>query len=155
MTKNRALVCNCMNQSQLFDAFKGRISKTAIRKVDDEWRIVGKFCFVTKDDDGDVWDIWICSPSNLSAGLGRRKLKHILSGFNLPTGEGFYEATGEAWGKVRGTGIILQNLDLLGIRKKRQLSDAQRIKLAERLVGKNNRRSEVANVVRRQEVIYG
>ncbi len=122
-----------MNQTDILNAFEGRISKTAIRQVDDEWRVVGKFCYVTKDETGDTWDIWICSPSNLVAGLGRRKVRNIISRLESCTGEHFHELTGEAWGKVRGTEIILQNLDHLGIRKKRQISEEQRRKLAERL----------------------
>lgn len=37
-------------------------------------------------------------------------------------------------GKVRDKEIILQNLPLLGIRKKRRISDEQRKKMAEQLI---------------------
>lgn len=121
-----------MTQSEIYHAFNGRISKKAIQLIDDEWRIVGKWCYVTQDNQT-TWDIWICNPADLCQGLGQRKVRNILSGLNSCTGEAFHELTGEAWGKVRGTEIILRNLDLLGIRKKRVISEQQRKALAERL----------------------
>ncbi len=123
-----------MNKTQIEVAFYGRVSPTAIQLVDGEVRIVGKWCSIThdgKDRTGqDVYDIWICNPANIGDGLGQRKVRNILHALNLPLGTSFRELNGEAWAKVRGTGLILQNLALLGIRQKRQITPEQHRKLA-------------------------
>ncbi len=126
-----------MNKTQIEAAFDGRISPTAIQLVGDEVRIVGNWCYVTHDGKDsnrqDVYDIWICNPANIRDGLGQRKVRNIIHALNLPLGTSFRELNGEAWAKVRGTGLILQNLALLGIRQKRQISPEQHRKLAVRL----------------------
>ncbi len=121
-----------MNQTEIYDAFDGRISKTAIQLVDDEWRIVGNWCYVIYDGNN-MWDVWICNPPCLRDGLGQRKVKNIICSFKGVVKTPFRELTGEAYTKVQGTDAILNNLGLLGIRKKRQISEAQRKKQAEHL----------------------
>jgi hypothetical protein len=43
------------------------------------------------------------------------------------------ELTGEGYARVRRKEIILENLPLLGIKKKRRISDEQRKRIAEQL----------------------
>ncbi len=121
-----------LNKEGIYCAFGGRISKKAIQLIDDEWRIVGKWCYVTQDDEH-VWDIWICNPADIAAGLGQRKVRNMLHALKSCVGEPFHELTGEAWGKVRGTQLILNNLAVLGIRKKRTVSEKQRNAMVLRL----------------------
>jgi len=128
-----------MNKADIYKAFGDKISKTAIQCIDDEWRIKGKWCYVTPDDEqGEIWDIWICNPENIAAGLSQRRFKSIIHALESTGKVGFNELTGEAWGKVTDKSLILENLKLLGIRKKRQVSPEQ--------ISKN---LEVLNLARR------
>ena len=127
-----------MKRSELTEAFP-QVSSTAILLIDDEWQLVGKWCRVTYDGDG-VWDIWICNPSDIPAGLSQRKVTSILSRIKVPTGTDLHELTGEAWVKIRGRQPILDNLALLGIKKKRVVSGALRASYAERLKERTPRR---------------
>ncbi len=133
-----------ISKSQIFHAFGERISITAIQNIAGEWMIKGKWCFIAPDDGkGEVWDIWICNSDNLCKGLGQRKVKNILHTLNGTVKTPFRELTGEAWGKVRDKGLILQNLHLLGIRKKRQVSPQQAVRSAEILKTARNKHREL------------
>ncbi len=115
-----------MRKSKIFQAFDGKTSMTAIQFRYDEWVIKGKFCIVAPDDEiGNVWDIWICNPGDIKAGLSQRKVKSMVRTLESTGKMEFNELTGEAWGKPRDQEIILGNLKLLGIRKKRQVSPEQ------------------------------
>lgn len=110
-----------MTKKQLFNYFNGQISMKAICKIDGEWQIIGKWCRVSIDDDGLI-DLFICNSADMYAGLGARKLKNIVSSLKSRVGTTFTEGNGEAWGKVRDKEVILQNITLLGIRRKRQVN---------------------------------
>ena len=121
-----------MGKSKIIDAFEDKISSTAIQFRYDEWVIKGKFCIVAPDDeDGDVWDIWICNPDDIAAGLSQRRARNIIQALESTGKMEFNELTGEAWGKVSDKNVILGNLKLLGIRKKRVMSPEQASKNAE------------------------
>ena len=124
-----------MNKTDIYNAFDGKISNTAIQRFDDEWRIVGKWCYVATDDEiGDVWDIWICNPNDIAKGLSQRRVRSIILALESTGKMKFNELTGEAWGKVRDKDVILENLKLLGIRKKREVSPEQARKYTEVLI---------------------
>jgi len=121
-----------MIKLKIIDAFEDKISSTAIQFRYDEWVFKGKFCIVAPDyEDGGVWDIWICNPDDIAAGLSQRRVRNIIQALESTGKMEFNELTGEAWGKVSDKNVILGNLKLLGIRKKRVMSPEQASKNAE------------------------
>jgi len=122
-----------MNKQELFNAFNQKISLKSIVRRDDEYVIQGKFCIIAPTGKN-RWNIWICNPDDLYNGLGQRKVRNIAAKlFKSAVGMTFTELTGEGYGVVAGTKLILQNLKLLGIRKKRQVSPEVALKNMERL----------------------
>lgn len=112
-------------KTELYEVFQGKISKTAICFVDTEYRIVGKFCFIAPVGRGE-WGLWLCNPKNLAKGLSTRKLAFLLA--QLPQEAAFTKLNGEAYATLQGVDLILNNLNLFGIKKRRRLSEAQRRK---------------------------
>ena len=129
-----------MNQQELFNAFGGKISKTCLVSDQTEtgsYMIQGKYCWIqTAFDRGDdIWNIWIGNPFDMAKGLGQRKVRNIARVLDETCVKTAYrELDGEADMWVVGTEGILQNLKLLGIRKKREISAGQREKMIQRLV---------------------
>lgn len=124
-----------MTKQQLFHAFRGDISKSAIIEKDHVWCIVGKFCEIERV--GDLWDLYICNPKNMTKGLSQRKVSIIVSELqNHPTKATFTVLNGEAYCQIESVDLILKNLDLLGIRKKKKLTSEQRQALRCRLNGR-------------------
>ena len=108
-----------MRKQDIFDAFKGQISKIAIVNRDGEFVLQGKFCVVSPIEDR--WDIWLCKPKDIAAGLSARKLQSLIRRLDLASLEGgFTELDGEAWFRVFSTDFVLQNLPVLGIRRKKR-----------------------------------
>ncbi len=110
-----------MNKQQLFDYFDQKISKTAINNIDGDWLVTGKFCRIGIDEDGQV-DLWICNHRDITKGLGTRKLRNILSTIKSLTTAKIHELNGEAWVKLSDKSVVLLSLPLLGIRKKKVIS---------------------------------
>lgn len=111
-----------MTKQELFDAFDQRISKKAIVSRSGEYVVQGKFCVVAPKGNN-TFDLWICNPDDLCNGLGQKKVRNIIRSLQKSTvGIEYRQLTGEADAKVQGTELILQNLKLLGIKKKRQIS---------------------------------
>lgn len=132
-----------MTKQELFDAFDGKISKASIVDRDGEFVIQGKFCVIAPEGEN-VWDIWIGSPDDLYSGLSQRKVTGIITSLQKSAvGSAVRELTGEADTRVRGTGLILSNLRVLGIRKKREISPEAREKLRLRLSVLNSAKKEV------------
>ena len=104
----------------LFDILEGAVSMRAIQMIDDEWRIVGKYCYATPTADG--WDLWLCDTADLGRGLSGRKLHSILE--TLAQEASFTIGDDEAWATLPGPQLILENLDLLRIRRKRRVPDS-------------------------------
>jgi hypothetical protein len=122
-----------MNKKELFNAFEQKISLKSIVKRNDEYVIVGKFCVIAPLGEN-RFDVWVCNPNDLYNGLGQRKVSNIAAKlFKSPCIGEFTELTGEGWGVVAGTEIILQNLKLLGIKKKRVDSPETVEKMIKRL----------------------
>ena len=120
------------------------VSPSAIKKIDDEYEIVGKFCRIIMFDDWQI-DLWLCNPANMSKGLSKRKLNSLVSALEVPVESTFRDKVtksisfsvleGEAWVNLDLPDLILNNLKLLGIRKKRELNSIQKQSLVERLQG--------------------
>ena len=110
-----------MNKKQLFDYFDQKISMTAIQNVHGDWLVTGKFCRIGIDEDGQI-NLWICNHKDIAKGLGTKKLRNILSTLKSLTTAVVHELTGEAWVKLQDKGVILASLSLLGIRKKKVMS---------------------------------
>lgn len=98
------------------------ISPTAIRMGQDGLEIRGKWAVVTPMED--YWDVWIHNPSNLSKGLTARKVTNMLERISDCVKADFHELTGEAWFRVWGHKQISLIRSVLGIRKKKRVSEA-------------------------------
>jgi len=110
-----------MGKTEIYNYFNQAISRASIKQDDEgEWQIIGKWCKVSLCDDiPDHFDLFICNPKDMFNGLGTRKLKNIISGLKDASATRFTEVDGEAWGVVAGKEVILANVNLLGIKKKR------------------------------------
>jgi len=118
------------SQSDIYERFDQKISKTVIISDGCEWGITGKFCRITPE--GDKWDVWLCNPKNMVKGLGTGKRNNIVTAMGEDLK--WLILDGEAWAVVSKE-RILANLKTLGIRAKRQISEEQkeagRIRLAQ------------------------
>jgi hypothetical protein len=123
ITKNQSLT-----KQQLYDDFDGKISKTCLVPDQGEplgYMIQGKYCWIQYGGDG-WWNVFICNSTNLAAGLGQRRVNRIARILSeSPTTIAVRMLNGECDVWVQGTDLILQNLKLLGIRKKRKYSQEQ------------------------------
>jgi len=132
-----------MTKNDLLKTFP-TVSPSAIKKIDDEYEIVGKFCRIIMFDDGRI-DLWLCNPANMVKGLSKRKLNSLVSVLEVPVESTFSDKVtkfipfnaleGEAWVNLDLPDLILNNLKLLGIRKKRELTAIQKQALNDRLLG--------------------
>ena len=130
-----------MTKNDLLKTFP-TVSPSVIKKIDDEYEIVGKFCRIIMFDDWQI-DLWLCNPANMSKGLSKRKLNNLVSALEVPVESTFRDKVtksisfsvleGEAWINLDLPDLILNNLKLLGIRKKRELTATQKQALVERL----------------------
>ena len=130
-----------MTKNDLLRTFP-TVSPSVIKKIDDEYEIVGKYCRIIMFDDWQI-DLWLCNPTNMAKGLSKRKLNSLVSALEVPVESTFSDKVsksisfnvleGEAWINLDLPDLILNNLKLLGIRKKRELSSAQKKSLVERL----------------------
>ena len=112
-----------MNKRQIFDAFDGKISRTAIRQFDGKWRIMGKGVEIEYLGGG-IWDVFCCDREN---SLGTARVNNVLAKFSsvgIPVvklnGEGYTQGSIE---QIKP--VVLSCLRFFGIRKKRELSPEQ------------------------------
>jgi len=132
-----------MTKNDLLKTFP-TVSPSAIKKIDDEYEIVGKYCRIIMFDDWQI-DLWLCNPANMVKGLSKRKLNSLVSVLEVPVESTFRDKVtkpipfnvleGEAWINLDLPDLILNNLKLLGIRKKRELTVIQKQALVEKLQG--------------------
>ena len=132
-----------MTKNDLLETFP-TVSPSVIKKIDDEYEIVGKYCRIIMFDDWQI-DLWLCNPANMDKGLSKRKLNSLVSALEVPVESTFSDKVtksisfsvleGEAWINLDLPDLILNNLKLLGIRKKRELTSIQKQSLVERLQG--------------------
>ena len=120
----------------IFDAFGGRISKTCIVKRDGEWVVKGKCCILATVDDR-TWDLWICNPDDLRAGLHQKCVNdRVCKLEKVAQNRTFTILNGEAHTTLPNPDDLVSNPDLLrllGIRRRKQLTTAQKRVLLERL----------------------
>ena len=123
-----------MNKKQITKSFDNKIAPRCIRYDGCEWGITGKYCRITPLD-GERWDLWLCNAENIEEGLRPRRLSNIIRILSekMPATGLFRELTGEAYTQHASTELILNNLALLGIFRKKQISAAQRALLVARL----------------------
>ncbi len=120
------------------------VSPTAIHDTGGSYEIIGKFCSVVVFENGKI-DLMLRDTSDPEKGLSKRKLKSLLSVLEVPTKSSFSDQTkkpiaftladGEAWINLELPDLILNNLKVLGIRKKRKVTSTQKQSLAKRLNG--------------------
>ncbi len=132
-----------MTKNDLLKTFP-TVSPSAIKMIDNEYEIVAKFCRIIMFDKGQI-DLWLCNPANMVKGLSKRKLNSLVSALEVPVESTFSDKVtksisfsvleGEAWINLDLPDLILNNLKLLGIRKKRVLTPAQKQSFVERLLG--------------------
>lgn len=106
----------------LRELFSDKYSKSAFTYIDGELRLVGKWGQVSKV--GNLWDVWfICT---------ERRLSDISDKIVLKYGDNseFNRLTGEAFIQTKDAEKVLFLTDLCGIRKKRQISDKERMRLS-------------------------
>jgi hypothetical protein len=106
--------------------FKNEFASSAFRSIDDDSAIVGKYGRIIQLDNG-VFDVWFVGP-NLTP-LGGRRLATIRR--NLSQEGTFHELTGEGWIQGRGREFVLTCAPLLGIKRKRRVSEATIDRLAQ------------------------
>lgn len=113
--------------------------------LDPEWAVVGKYCRITPVPGS--WDVWLCNPRDLAAGLSSRKLTSMLKAIadkadpsNAPHSPknalkvgGWTMLDGEAYSRGLSADTIARCLRNLGIRRKRAMSEEQRKLATERL----------------------
>ena len=131
-----------MGRDEIYNFFDQNISKKAIQNIDDEWQVVGKWCRIAIEEN-DVIDIWLCNPIDIATGLGTRKLRTLILALNSTVEGEFRELTGEAYTKTSLKDSNLLNLNLLGIRKKRIISDECQQKLTHGLAKFKNKNTGV------------
>ena len=115
------------SKKEISKHFDNKISPKWIKSDGSEYGIVGKYCRITPID-GKYWDLWLCNPADIAKGLGTRRLNRIISilSENMCQERPFTELTGEAYTRVATKELILGNLSLLGIKRKRTISEKQR-----------------------------
>ena len=123
-----------MTKREVFHYFNQQIAQRCITHYGYEWGVTGKFCRITFLDDGNL-DLWLCNPHNIAQGLGMRRLNRILSILSekMPSGTPVRKLDGEAYTQGPLKDVVLGNLPLLGIFRKRRLSAEQRYKAATNL----------------------
>lgn len=120
------------------------VSPTAMYDTGDGYEIIGKFCSVYVFENGNI-DLMLQNNSGTDEGLSKRKLKSLLSALEVPTKCSFNDQTkkdirftladGQAWVTLNLPDLVLNNLKVLGIRKKRKVSSSQKQTLVRRLKG--------------------
>jgi len=111
-----------MIKQELYDAFQGKISKTAFNHAQ---QVQGKFSLIEKVDN-ETWDIYLCNPQDSVNGLHKNKINNIVKAL-LKTNSSleFHILHREAWVQTNDANVILENLKILGIRKKTALTKDQ------------------------------
>ena len=113
-----------MTRKELETAFQGKLSRRCFIQRDGEWVLQSKWCVIERV--GDYWDIWLCTPLDIAKGLGARKIKNVIRGFNSgPTQPRWTVLTGEAFTRVLDADVILRSVAVAGLFFKRQPSDQQ------------------------------
>jgi hypothetical protein len=78
-------------------------------------------------------DVWLCNPADMYAGLGQKAVNNRLKVFERYDTDVMVPLDGEAWVKTRDKRLVLDNLKLLGIRKRAERSAKTRQAMMENL----------------------
>jgi len=113
-----------MPSNSLKDEFGNDFAATAFQIVDNEPRIIGRFGSISRFDDGS-YDCWFHSP-DLSPLSG-----HKLAAIERKASQKhhFVRLTGEAYAVGEGREFVLDMSRLIGVRKRRSISAAERERL--------------------------
>lgn len=126
----------------IFDALDRNVSEACIVKRDGEWVVQGKRCILAPWDDHG-WDLWICHPEDMYAGLPQKTVNNIVRKLDIvPQDRPFVVLNGEAHTQLPDIVCLAKNRDLLrllGIRCRKQLTPAQKKALAARFLPKRRR----------------
>lgn len=109
------------------DDFKNDVSSTAYKNVDGEKRITGKYAQISIMDD--EFDIWIITPSFTP--ISERKLSSLIK--KIPDKLPVTRLNGEAWAKCADKDLIRELLPLLGIRKRKVISESEKKRLSNQM----------------------
>ncbi len=107
--------------------FCDHVSSSAFKTIDGEKRIIGKWGQISLLDD--IFDVWLVQP-DLSP-LTEHRITSIEK--NLQLNSPLIRLTGEAYFQTRDINMVRKSFPLLGIKKKRQLSEDSKAKLRERI----------------------
>jgi len=102
-------------------------SASAFKTIDGEKRIIGKWGQISLIDD--TFDVWLIQP-DLSS-LTERRITTIEN--KLQLNGTLIKLTGEAYFQTKDIDLIRRSIPVLGIRKKKQLSEATKEKLRQQL----------------------
>ena len=112
--------------------FGNDFSKPSFRVIDDELRLVGKHGELSLNDDG-TFDVWIVEPDRepmnglrLSTIIGKAE-KHAVDGL-------VHKLDGEAWLTIADKDKAVKCGSLIGIKRKRVVSDKVRQAARERFI---------------------
>jgi len=126
-----------MGKTELYEFFDKKISMKAIEWVDYEFMVVGKTARISVDETGEI-DIFICNHHDLKEGLGARALTNRLQALQDPAARLVVELNGEGYIKTRVKDKIYQSLKLLGIRRKKVMSQESMNKMRAGLMEARN-----------------
>ena len=118
-----------MNKMELYNALDAQISPTVIIQKDGHYVVQGKWATVTPMDSG-IFDVWIHNPADVAKGLGTGKVNNIIKA--MPSSVTVRQLDGEADCELTA-GQVLAVLKVLGIRRKRVMSEEQKAAVAARL----------------------
>jgi hypothetical protein len=110
-----------MTKSELINLFPD-ISPTAIQIGQDGAEIRGKWAVITPMDG--IWDVWLYNPKDPSKGLSARKITNMLRSMESTDKTDLTVLDGEAWFRVSDHRVISEIRHIIGVRKKRRVSDA-------------------------------
>ena len=110
------------------ETFKNNVASSAFKVVDGVTRITGKFGELEIIDD--IYDVYFVGPNRAS--LTEHKITAIQK--KLPENANLIRLNGEAYLQTTDLELARQTLHLLGVRKKKQLSEETLQKMRERLM---------------------
>lgn len=116
-----------MNKTEIFEAFDGLISKTAIKNGgtsgEPDWYVEGKWARISPVEFG-KWDVWVHNKADLAAGLTEHRVSAILKKVDTIVDRDVrvVRYDGEA-AMTLNTDEVLRCTRALGIRRTRVVSE--------------------------------
>lgn len=117
------------------EVFNNKLANSAVVCVNEENIVVGRYCQVTIGEDGE-FDIWICNPKDIAKGVSQRKVNSMVEVLSKHPGVGkITTLSGEAYFNTKDVNVVLDNLKLLGISKRRSVSKENKEAFTKRMPG--------------------